>query len=233
MERPIPIPRNLTALLQTLLRHVVSGHHFYCADRIPREKLAGFIAKWNPRFRLRADAPARAYRKRTDRASVHLCVHPSVLEVDAKEVPWWMLSTPGREGLADVPPLPGVIQDARTLSGRLRCGHYELLQQPKSFLDAAGRSKTITTWTWRLSPERYREWEARLVAAAKSRDREGVAAALERLQAMPMFAGVRTQVVKLNGEANRMFRKMGMPEIELGDLPTMPMIRLHADGEGL
>lgn len=233
MERPIPIPRNMTALLQMLLRHVAAGHHYYCADRIPRAKLTGFIAKWEPAFRLRADPPARAYRKRTGRASVHLCVHPELLSADANDVAWWMLSTPGKDGLSDAPRVPGVIHNARTISGRLRCGHYELLEQPKTFLDAAGRKKTITTWTWRLTPDRYRAWEAKLVGAAKSHDRAEVGAGIECLKAMPMFSGVRSQVMKLANEANRMLRKMAMPEIDLGSLPTMPMIRLHADLEGL
>lgn len=144
-----------------------------------------------------------------------------------------MLSTTGKEGLADERPLPGRVSDARTAEDRLHYGHYELLQQQKTFVDAGGRKKTVMTWTWRLTSLRYRKWEALLVTQGKGRDRDGVVKAIDCLKEMPMFAGVRTQLIRLISEANRMLRKVGLPTIEIDHLPTMPMIRLWADGISL
>ena len=127
-------------------------------------------------------------------------------------------------------PLPGKVRDARTAEGRLTFGNYELLKQQKTFIDSGGRKKSVTTWTWRLMPRRLREWEALLVMRAKGRDLDGVIAAVACLEAMPMFAGVRLQVIRLIAEANRMLRKVGLPSIEVDRLPTMPMIDLWADG---
>lgn len=60
MDQSILIARNQTAFMQLLIRHVAAGHYFWTADQIPRSKLHGFIDKWNPCFRLRADPAARA-----------------------------------------------------------------------------------------------------------------------------------------------------------------------------
>jgi hypothetical protein len=232
MDQPIRIPRNLSALMQHIQRLASCGHHFWTADRIPRDKLPGFIAKWQPRFALRADAPARAYRKRTGRASVHLVIPPDFLDHAQTEVGWWMLSTAGKEGLLGPGGLPGPVRDGRTLEGRLACGDYELVQQPKSFKDGA-KVKTMTTWTWRITPPRYRAWEALLVERAQQRNYPAIREGLACLMAMPMFAGIRAQVIRLLAETNRMLAKVGGMPVELPRLPVMRMIRLWADQDEL
>jgi hypothetical protein len=229
MDQPIRVPRNLTALLQHLQRLVVAGHVYWTADRIPVGKLAGFVAKWDGRYRLRADAPARAYRRRTGRASVHLALDPALGATDwpaPTDVGWWMLSTAGLDGLGAVGPNPGQVRDARTVEGRLRVRDYELLEQPKTFRDGSGKTKTLTTWTWRIAPGRYREWEALLVERARQRDRAGVDKALAFLSAMPLFAGVRAQVIRLAAEANKVLKKVSSAPVELPPLPAMGMVKL-------
>lgn len=228
MKKPILIPRNLTALMQHMQRLVSCGHYFWTADRIPVVKLAGFAAKWEDKFPLRADAAARAYRKRTGRASVHLCVHPDALAGDKQETDWWMLSTPGKEGLQASGQVPGAVHDCRSLAGRLRCRDYELVEQPKTFEDKSGKVKTVTTWTWRMAPIRYREWEALLVERAKVRDTVEIGRIFECLRMMPMFAGVRSQVIRLAGETNKVLKKVGGKPVELPELPVMRMVRLWA-----
>lgn len=232
MDKPIRIPRHLTALMQHTQRLVTAGHFFWTADRIPVGKLPGFIDKWQPRFHLRANAAARAYRRRTGRASIHLCIHPDALAADKPVVEWWMLSTTGKEGLQTSTQSPGEVRDCRTVAGRLRCQDYELLEQPKTFRDKAGKVKTVTTWTWRLTPSRYREWEALLVERAKARDIVGIKQLFDCLRAMPMFAGIRAQVIRLAQEANKMLGKVGVAPVELPNLPAMRMVKLwNENGE--
>ncbi len=139
---------------------------------------------------------------------------------------WWMLSTAGKDGLATTTRPPGPVRDCRTQDGRLQVEGYELLQQPKTFKDDSGKTKTVTTWTWRLSPHRYREWEALLVAKAKAGDSRGLYGAFACLREMPMFAGVRAQVLRLLHETNRMLGKVGGTPILLPDLPVMRMQQL-------
>lgn len=232
MDKPIPIPRNLTALMQHLQRLVTTGHVYWTSDRIPIEKLPGFIDKWNSRFQIRADAAARAYRKRTGKASVHLAIHPEYLVPGQTESGWWMLSTAGKEGLNAANLLPGQVRDCRTLEGRIRVQDYELLEQPKTYRDKGGKVKTVTTWTWRLVPNRYREWEALLIERAKAYDRKAIENLFQHLIQMPMFAGVRSQVLRLQAETNKVLRKGGEAPIEMAALPVMRMVKLwqeHVD----
>lgn len=230
MDQPIRVPRHLTALLQHLQRLVTAGHYYWTADRIPVAKLDGFIAKWQPRFHLRADPPARAYRRRTGRASVHLCLDPALQEAATLAADWWMLSSPGKEGLQEIGQPPGRVRDCRTVEGRLQCGDYELLQQPKTFRDAAGKAKTATTWTWRLTPQRYRAWEALLVERARQRDQVQLERLFDCLVAMPMFAGIRAQVIRLTAEANKVLAKVGGRPVTLPPLPVMRMLKLWHEG---
>jgi hypothetical protein len=248
MDKPIRVPRNQTALMQLLQRQVSSGHYYWCADTIPKHKLTGFIDKWSG-YALRSDAPARAYRKQTKRASVHLCLNPAGFgqlknadidgQINSKEVEvtrfptespvgWWLLSTAGKAGLIDGLPTPSKVFDCRTDAGRLRFKDYELVLQTK-VVKSGGKSKQLITWTWRLTSQRYKAWEALLIERAKVRDLAGVVKAIDCLRAMPMFAGIRMQVIKLIAEANRMLIKMKLEPIEVPTLPVMRMIELWAD----
>ncbi len=226
MDTPIRVPRNLTALIQHIQRLVVAGHYYWTADLIPVEKLPGFIDKWQPPFRLRADSAARAYRRRSGKASVHLCLHPDFLDASLPMAGWWMLSTAGKNGLLTTAHPPGAVFDCRTLEGRLRCGEYELLKQPKTFQDADGKLKTATTWTWRITPGRIREVEALLVDRAKVRDLAGITRIFECQRVRPMFAGVRTQIQHLAKATNKMLAKVGGQPYVLQELPIMRMQKL-------
>lgn len=231
MDITIRIPRNHTALMQHLQRQVSHGHYYWCNDQIPAGKLAGFIDKWQ-HYALRADAPARAYRKQCQRASVHLCLSPDYRPEATDKVDWWMLSTAGKDGLEDGKPTPAKIFDGRTAEGRLRYRDYELVQLVKE-VKGGGRSKTITTWTWRLTQARYRAWEALLVGRAKQRDIQGLLQSIACLQAMPMFSGIRAQVVRLIAEANRMLGKVGCAPVTVPNLPVMRMLALWDERAGI
>ena len=233
MEKLIHIPRNQTALMQHMQRQVSHGHFFWCADQIPPEKLAGFILKWK-HYGLRADAPARSYRKQCRRASVHLCVSPECRSANTETQPigWWMLSTQGKDGLAEGNATPATVIDCRTSHGHLRYLDYELVQLMKE-IKSGSKVKRAVTWTWRLVPERYREWEALLVERAKQRDISGLKQAIDCLRVMPMFSGIRAQVSKLIAEGNKMLGKMGYPPVFLTELPVMRMITLWDDQAGL
>ena len=226
MDQPIRVPRHQTALMQHMQRLVVSGHCFWTADRIPIDKLPGFIAKWQPGFHLRADPAARAYRRRTGRASVHLCLDPPAILAGGSSADWWMFSTAGNKGLADSVRQPGKVFDCRTQNGRLRLLDYELLEQPKTFRDRQGKEKTVTSWTWRITPARYREWEALLVERAKLRDSVEIERIFGCLRMMPMFAGIRSQIVRLATATNKVLGKVGGRPHALAPLPVMRMVRL-------
>lgn len=227
MEKPIPIPRNQTALMQHMQRLVSAGHYFWTTDCIPKAKLAGLIDKWSG-YGLRADAPARAYRKSRGRASVHLCLEPAAANADMECITWWMLSSAGKAGLQDAV-TPGQVHDARRQEGRLRVGEYELIEHTK-IVPSGQKTKKLTTWTWRLTTPRYKAWEALLIDSAKSiQGRRHLLQSIDCLRAMPMFSGVRAQVLRLLTETNRMLGKLHQPLIEIATLPIMRMVKLWND----
>jgi hypothetical protein len=228
-DRPIRIPRNHTSHLQWIQRLAMTGHVFWCGDTAPRDKVPNIIGKY-PSLSLRADAPARAYRKRTGRASVHMVISPALLKPEAERVCWLMLSTSGQDGLegADAPPAP--VRDLRTRGGRIVLnGCYELVRAEKSGGCSQRLSKVISTVTWRLTWRRYQELLAWLIEAAKQRDRSGLEARFDALSEMPLFAGIRRQLFRLHAETNRMLMQVGCQRLPALKLPTMRMQRLWAD----
>ena len=128
-----------------------------------------------------------------------------------------MLSTQGREGLCDKTlPRPGPVWDARKLP-HLAVGDYEFVHAEKPI----GAGKIDTTWTWRISPRRYKEWESVLIEWARQGDLERVKSGFEAIRHQPMAAGVRAQVFKLEAETNKFLRKRGTEPVNLGELPIM------------
>lgn len=211
-------PVSKTAFMQHLQRLVASGHYYWCADVIPEARLTPFVEKWST-FALTADIPARAYRKQSGKASVHLCLAP-VSEEAGAHIPWWMMSTAGKSGLATSGPVPGVVRDCRLVEGRLTLGHYELVRLSKQ---KGAEPGAPATWTWRLTPKRYKEWEALLVERIRARDFAGLAKAEQCLLAMPMFSGVREQVKRLFAERDKL---AGKQKLKLQPSPPLPVMRM-------
>jgi hypothetical protein len=227
-DKPIRIPRNATAHLQWIQRLAMTGHVFWCGDSAPRDRLANVIGKY-PSLALRADAPARAYRKRTKRASVHMVISPDLLRLDDERIPWLMLSTDGRDGLEGAYAPPAPVKDLRTREGRITLkGFYELVRAEKRMRGSQAPDR-VTTWTWRLTWRRYQELLAWLTEAAKQRDRRGLEARFGALSEMPLFAGIRGQLFRLHAETNRVLAQHGCPRLLALNLPTMRMQRLWAD----
>ncbi len=227
MEKTIRIPRNLTALLQHIQRSVSKGHYYWCQGTIPPNKLSGFLQKWAT-LGLRADAPARAYRKAKGRASVHFCLSPDYMKFGEEPLNWWILSTTGRDGLlSERPPAP--VKDARRASERLVIGDYQLARLAKEWRGADGKLKRETTWTWRLTNQRFQEWEILLVIQAKQRDKDALLRSFNALASMPQFSGVRNQSLKLMRTANHYLEKFGSTPLPIPMLPKMRMIKLWND----
>jgi hypothetical protein len=225
MEKDIYIPPSLTAHLQNI-QHALAGSraYFYCTDVIPKASLPAFIDRWKD-YGLRCDAPARAYRKRVGRASVVLCISNQFLDPEITKVAWWMFSTPGKLGLADKDHhTPEKVKDARILP-RLTLGDYEFLQAEKE----VPRGEKATTWTWRMTPKRYLEWEAWFIERAKQHALADVRSGFQTIRNQPLAAGVRTQVLKLEFKTNQFLKKLGHPPIDLGDLPIMNKTKRKSD----
>lgn len=232
----IKVPRNQTAAMQLLQLYVQTGHFYWTTGVVLRSKLRRFIEKLAS-FRIERDAPGRAYDKTKHIASTHLIL----LDSPDDALIWILVSTSGRYGLADdESPQLGTVKDARLAGQHLTLKHYELLHlekrivrirdiQTKQGKILKDRQETVrqTTWTWRMTGARMREHEAFIVALAKQRDSDGLAAELGALAMMPMFSGVRGQVLKLCAEAKKLAGKFKLDPINSPILPMMVKLPIY------
>ncbi|MBN3002560.1 hypothetical protein JW897_02295 [Chromobacterium alkanivorans] len=217
-RKTIKLPRSKTAAMLLMQQLAAAGHYYYLSGQLPATKLGRFLPKVE-QFGIYRDAPGRAYDRRKRRASVHLIL----VEHDNREVFWCLLSTAGKGGLAD-PDAPslGAVKDSRLRGQHLRFLGYELLEYEKRM----PKVKT-TTWTWRIEPTRYAEFEAAAVQTVRERDKPAIIAMIERHSAMPLFSGVRGQVLKLNQLAAKLAGKFGHGVVELPTLPYMVKLPLY------
>ena len=238
----LKVPRNQTAAMQLIQLYAQSGHVFWTSGIVQRDKLTRLLAKLAC-YRLDRYTPGRAYDKSRGLASVHLVI----LDVPNDLLPWVLVSTKGKGGLTDPTALPvGVVQDTRLAGQHLRWSHYELLHAPKVIKrtrtvkfkqDRDGRRQDVqeertetvrqTTWSWRMTPSRLREHEAFIVALAKQRDSAGLALELQALAMMPLFSGVRGQVLKLYAEAKKLAGKFKLDPLEPPQLPYMVKLPVY------
>lgn len=232
----VKVPRNQTAAMQLLQLYVQTGHFYWTTGVVLRSKLRRFIEKLAS-FRIERDAPGRAYDKTKNIASTHLVL----LDSPDDALVWILVSSLGRYGLADdESPKLETVKDTRLAGQHLTFKHYELLHLEKHIMRIRDiktkqgkmlkdRQETIrqTTWTWRMTGARMREHEAFIVALAKQRDSDSLAAELGALAMMPMFSGVRGQVLKLYAEAKKLTVKFKLDPISLPMLPVMVKLPIY------
>lgn len=210
--KTIKLPRSRTAAMQLMQQLTAFGHYLHVSGVIARRKLPRYLAKLS-QYPIYRDAPGRAYDRKRGFASVHLVV----VALDQETAFWCLLSTKGRRGLED-PDAPklGTVHDGHLRGQHLQFLHYELLYQEKRIEKVSG-----STWTWRVNPRRYLELEAAVVQTARERNKSALATLVVRQSSMPLFSGVRGQVLKLNALAGKLCRKFKHEELELPQLPYM------------
>lgn len=232
----VKLPRNQTAAMQLLQLYIQSGHFYWTSGTVLVDKFERFIDKLSF-SRIDRDAPGRAYDKSKGIASIHLVVFSSTPGI----VDWILVSTAGREGLADPSsPSIGIVRDTRLNGQHLGFKHYELLHLEKKIVRIRdittkthevlkNRKETIrqTTWTWRITPARFKEHEAFIVSLIKHRDTRGLVAELDALSMMPLFSGVRGQVLKLYAEASKLAAKFKLTPVTPPTLPYLTKLPIY------
>ena len=166
----LPVPRNLTALLQHLQRLVGREHHpYWCGGGVPAQKLEMFVSKMQKRYPILRNTRARSYDRHRGRAAMHLivypleysfgagaCTHvraPAVSHPDGhladNRLAWWLLAGEGIGGLRDGSvPDAHVAKDAMSTEGHITVLEYVLIyahkREPRLIVDSAtGRSRKV------------------------------------------------------------------------------------------
>jgi hypothetical protein len=222
-------PRNTTALMQLLQLFISKGYLWWCGGRIRREKLNGFVQKMTSRYPLERSVRGRAYDKTRGVAVMHLVLFP----VSQQDFAWWILSSAGRNGLADsAAPDHCVAVDASSSVGHVTYGdyvlHYATKKASHRIKCADGTEKIVlkdcSTWTWKMTDrvfnKSHREIEA-LAVKTGAQDGEKRVIALRRYlncqRSRPLFAGVRNQVIELHRVARDRLARSGGGSHEFGE----------------
>ena len=203
----------LMSLIQTLVAH---GATYWVAGQIKPEKLAGLAAKFAKTYPICRDTRGRTYDKSVGRAVVSFIVFPG------EKAYWWLLSTPGKGGLAD-PAGPDfkVVKDALAAGEHIVFEDYRLVyatkQEKKEVPDKKTGAKKfilsgLSTWTWQLTKEAMGECQAVIQEHCRNqawgvRDPDGrpygIRTYLAQQARRPLFSGVRSQVLELNRYAHK------------------------------
>ena len=221
----IKIPRNQAGLMLLLMQHVVNGHRYWCHGTVSPTKLKKFVMRLANEYPITLDKVARSRQKALKRASVHFVVYP-----DGNVVHWYLLSTAGKGNIKEHCVLDEKVFDACSKTERLTWKQYQLYRCFKTWLKKTAKPDDKpakvedTTWSWRLLPSRERDHEAHFVATAKLHNRSQMEGHVKALAFMPMFAGIRTQVLRLFREAQKVWSKMNKTDPEL-NIPSLYYLR--------
>ena len=211
-------PRSKTALMQHLQTLVLRGNVWWIGGIVVPEKFERLMLKMAERYPLTRDERGRTYDRSKGLATAHLVVYPT-----KKGISWWVLTSLGKDGLADQTSLDHhVAKHALARDGHIHFEDYVMLYAHKKdariLTDAkTGKEKKLlkdcSTWTWKLTHEAYN-----VVMAAIERDVNalaygddtcavpyGLRGTLAYQRRRPLFSGVRTQVLQMHREADSLW----------------------------
>jgi hypothetical protein len=235
------IARNKTAFLQLVQLYVARGGHYYhISGLIAPAKMPTFAAKMIDRFpALVSSARSRAYARQRGRASLHFLAYA---HRDGKLF-WVVVSTVGTGGLCDPQAAVGEApKDATRRDGKIEFEDYELVYAHKLFRDSDKKTRSTSTWTWRLREPIYSEIVAALEHETAHYNARGVVGVLAAQRRRPLFSGTRKQVVALHKKAGELWGRVHpqwqarhggagwpLPDWRHLGLPVMPRLKCYDD----
>lgn len=211
----IRVPASKTGLMSLLQTIVAHGATYWVGGQVAPEKLPRLAEKFASAYPICRDAGGRTYDKSIGRAVVTLVVFPG------SKASWWLLSTPGKGGLADQnAPDFKLVKNALAADEHIVFEDYRLVyaskKEKKEVLDRKTGSKKVifsklSTWTWQMTKEAMGECRAAISEQCRNlawgvRDPDkkpyGVRTYLAQQARRPLFSGVRSQVLELNRYAH-------------------------------
>lgn len=232
------LPMNRAAAMSYLLTLTAAGYHYWNAGSVHHEKAAGFLKKMRALYPVDLTPGQRAVAQAKGRANVTLVMYPDATRTGYLQ--WFLLATRGRHPVDPVTgevlthqPFVDCIHQREKMKDCCKLpltwlGHYQLVQhQPTR--DPRKRKSQKRVWTWRLSPDSFRQWQVRLDQAAKVSN-AALRKEISPLLRAPMFSGVREDVAALAASAESAFRKQHKAASFISPLPTvlpyMPKVKV-------
>lgn len=190
------IPTSKAACMSHLLMLVSTGYYYWISGEMHYSKAAGFARKMADLYPIDATADMRSWAKKTGRYSCMLIMFPH--DKDPSKIMYWLLATKGSapKGYVDIHAREK-LSDADVCAPGWR-DQYELVQ--------AVRKGRRPTWTWAMRRDYFARLDASVKQAADA-GRDALKTFFGMLCHMPMFSGIRGQVVELNSTAKKTWTK--------------------------
>ena len=175
-----------TLLMQRLADLVQRGYQYYVTGEVTQEKALVMAEKFSNLYFILDNVARRSYKKRLGQGNAFLLLADLY---KSGKLQWWLFITPGTH------PAHGLekLFDAHDRAHRVRLTGYELVRLSKA-KDDGGRVR----WTWRMTDDKYLEWQGAIVAAVRAKNPQTtVPLLIISLYQTPGFGQARVQVGKL------------------------------------
>lgn len=215
----IKIPASKAAAMSYLQLLVSTGYRFWTPGEMHVSKVEAFSSKINNLYNVEATQSQRETLKKHGKAACKLVIYPH--DKDKTKVMFWLLATPGK----------GLIHEREKLSDALK---VPLTWRDQYYLSQIQRDRKQggkVTWTWQMQNEYFKDQLAMTKGAADSGD-QALLHYFSLISHMPMFSGIRDQVIALNDYGRKTWfkkRKAEYPQVLPLKLPTMPKIEIFKD----
>ena len=215
----IKIPASKAAAMSYLQLLVSTGYRFWTRGEMHFSKVEAFASKIHSLYNIEATQSQRETLKKHGKATCKLVIYPH--DKDKTKVMFWLLATPGK----------GLIHEREKLSDATRVpltwrDQYNLTQIQRDRKQGGNIS-----WTWQMQKDYFKDQLAMTKGASDSGE-QALKDYFSRIGHMPMFSGIRDQVIAMNDYGRKTWhkkRKSEYPQVLPVKLPTMPKIEVFKD----
>jgi len=175
---------HLSGTLHNLITLTAKGYVYHVSGVVKPEKALHLHSRFSEIYDTELSRFQRARRKKNGKCNVRFFMHP---RYTSHEFEWWLLATEGE----------GIFHERENPKSGLKKRHR--LRAFKNYEAIIAPAKgDVPRWTWRLTDEVYKNWEARIQAAIRNRkDDKDLKNLMRELHSLPGFRGVRNQVAQL------------------------------------
>jgi hypothetical protein len=191
-----PVYTAKVAVMRRIQHHVSHGYFFWNAGQVPASKALNLASKFADLYGVNRTTNQRYRDKLKGFPSAVLYFYPKANSLDMF---WFLLATDGDKS-ANIFKLEK-LKDTRKKGERLHWNHeYEVSRHNRK-----GNEKP--SFTWQMTEENWKAWQARIKKAGSSRDASLMRQAWWSLYRTPGFALIRKQVGQLTALCRKEWRR--------------------------
>ncbi|MBB5189277.1 hypothetical protein HNQ57_003580 [Zhongshania antarctica] len=217
-----PVYISKVATMRRIQHHVSHGYHHFNSGIVPAMKAISLASKFAANYGVDRTTNQRYRDRAKGLSSVKVFFYPKANSLDLY---WFLLAT---DGSADSPIFKlEKMKDTRLKDQRLHWNNeYEISRHnPK------GQEKP--SYSWQITAENWKAWQARIKKAATSRDTSLMRQAWWSLYRTPGFALIRKQVGQLTVQCRKEWRRNQKDSEFPGELMRLYYVTPKTDDQQL